>query len=229
MIKPLPTDGCETSGSPHGVGGASAHAIEVERELSHRVKNMFAVINAIVSITGRVKGIPAEAAEINARIQALGRAYETTFEGSHLGSFDLGNAIAAVLRPYADAPERLKLSGEEIRVPSATISLVGMVLHELAVNAKQHGAWSAETGSIAVSWKLGCKDLECDARDKDTCELSLSWRETGGAAQCEQAVEAGGGTQIVDRLLSTSRGAIYREWSENGLIADICIPAAKVS
>ena len=48
------------------------HARQMARELSHRMKNMFAVVAGIINVTGRVRGIQKEAAEINSRIQALG-------------------------------------------------------------------------------------------------------------------------------------------------------------
>ncbi|EAQ27946.1 hypothetical protein NAP1_10143 [Erythrobacter sp. NAP1] len=200
----------------------------MERELSHRVKNMFAVINAIVSITGRVKGIPTEAADINARIQALGRAYETTFEGSHTGAFDIGEAIEAVLRPYARSTARLSLEGDKIRAPSATISLVGMVLHEFAINAKRHGAWKGD-GSVSVKLKSGCCDgLSCDTGGGQSEAITLIWSESGGPATNGDEITAGGGTEIVDRLLATARGTIEREWTDQGLEAKICIPVARV-
>ncbi|MEL7219657.1 MAG: PAS domain-containing protein, partial [Pseudomonadota bacterium] len=64
------------------------HAKEMARELSHRMKNMFAVISGIVNVTGRVRGIRSEAAEINSRIQALGRAYDTTLDSASSGNID---------------------------------------------------------------------------------------------------------------------------------------------
>ncbi|WP_305819761.1 PAS domain-containing protein [Erythrobacter sp. JK5] len=83
------------------------HAKEMARELSHRMKNMFAVISGIVNVTGRVRGIQNEAAEINSRIRALGRAYETTLDDASSGSIDIGEAIKAVLLPYDRDGERL--------------------------------------------------------------------------------------------------------------------------
>ncbi|MEM6828862.1 MAG: PAS domain-containing protein, partial [Pseudomonadota bacterium] len=87
------------------------HAKEMARELSHRMKNMFAVISGIVNVTGRVRGIQGEAAEINSRIQALGRAYETTLDDASSGSIQIGEAIRAVLLPYDRDGERLELIG----------------------------------------------------------------------------------------------------------------------
>jgi PAS domain S-box-containing protein len=193
------------------------HAKEMARELSHRMKNMFAVISGIVNVTGRVRGVQSEAAEINARIQALGRAYETTLDDASSGTIDIGQAIRAVLLPYDHGRAALQLSGGDVRMPFATISMVGLILHELAANATKHGAWSIEGGQVAVDWTL----------TPDGSELVLVWRETAGLCLDEKALTPGTGTAIVDRLLATGRGSILREWTPEGLTATIRVPARK--
>jgi len=102
------------------------HAREMARELSHRMKNMFAVISGIVNVTGRARGVQQEAAEINSRIQALGRAYETTLDDASSGSIDIGEAIKAVLLPYDRDETRLRLEGNGVRMPFTVISIVGL-------------------------------------------------------------------------------------------------------
>ncbi|MEM7689210.1 MAG: PAS domain-containing protein [Pseudomonadota bacterium] len=193
------------------------HAKEMARELSHRMKNMFAVISGIVNVTGRVRGIQGEAAEINARIQALGRAYETTLDDASSGSIDIGEAIRAVLLPYDRDAERLRLTGNGVRMPFTIISIVGLVLHELAANATKHGAWSCDEGSVSVDWKT----------NEDDTALLITWEETGGPGVDGEDVVAGTGTAIVDRLLATTRGTIEREWSNTGLTAVVCVPVRK--
>ncbi|MEM9311946.1 MAG: PAS domain-containing protein [Pseudomonadota bacterium] len=191
------------------------HAKEMARELSHRMKNMFAVISGIVNVTGRVRGIQSEAAEINARIQALGRAYETTLDDASSGSIDIGEAIRAVLLPYDRDSERLLLTGNGVRMPFTVISIVGLVLHELAANATKHGAWSSEIGQVSVDWRPS----------EDGSTLVIVWSEQGGPPVDAEAIVAGTGTAIVERLLATARGAIERDWSENGLTVTITVPA----
>ncbi|MEP3421568.1 MAG: PAS domain-containing protein [Erythrobacter sp.] len=193
------------------------HAKDMARELSHRMKNMFAVISGIVNVTGRSRGIQDEAAEINSRIQALGRAYETTLDDASSGSIDIGEAIRAVLSPYDRDATRLTMAGAGIRMPFTIISVVGLVLHELSANATKHGAWSVDTGAVTVDWGVN---------DDDTA-LILRWDETGGPKVDPEAIELGTGTAIVDRLLKTSRGSIAREWTENGLSATITVPVRR--
>lgn len=194
------------------------HAREMARELSHRMKNMFAVISGIVNVTGRTRGIQAEASEINARIQALGRAYETTLDDAASGSIDIGQAIQAVLAPYNRDEDRLQTLGNGVRMPFSIISVVGLVLHELAANATKYGAWAGDEGKIVVDWKPNA----------DKTALEITWTEQGAPEFDPDAITAGTGTLIVDRLLNSSRGSIERDWSKGGLDAKISVPVGKV-
>jgi PAS domain S-box-containing protein len=187
------------------------------RELSHRMKNMFAVISGIVNITGRVRGIPKEAAEINGRIQALGRAYETTLDEASSGSIEIGPAIRAILAPYDADASRLAFVGNGLRVHFATVSVVGLVLHELAANATKFGAWSIDNGRVELDWSGSGKD--------GSKNLIVRWREFGGPSITASPQAGGTGTQIVDRMLRHGGGTIERRWNEDGLEATIVIPA----
>lgn len=190
------------------------HAKEMARELSHRMKNMFAVISGIVNVTGRARGVQREAAEINSRIQALGRAYETTLDDASSGSIDIGQAIRAVLMPYDRDEARLRLEGIGVRMPFTVISIVGLILHELAANATKHGAWTTDAGQVMVDWSLNAAG---DA-------LEITWDESGGPAIDPSAIESGTGTAIVDRMLATAHGKVDRQWNESGLRAVIAVP-----
>ena len=176
------------------------------RELSHRMKNMFSVISGIVNITGRVHGVEAEAREINQRIQALGRAYETTLDEASTGSIDLGPAIKAMLRPFREG-YRLDYDGNGISVSFAAISTIGLILQELAENAVQHGAWSADDGSVVLAW----------GRTEAGRGVELRWSETGGPKVDAANITPGAGANIIDRLLRTCGGSIEREWRDEGL------------
>jgi PAS domain S-box-containing protein len=197
------------------------HARIMARELSHRMKNMFAVISGIVNITGRVRGIPAQAAEINGRIQALGRAYETTLDEASSGTIEIGSAIRAILAPYDVDSSRLTFLGNGMRVHFATVSVVGLVLHELAANATKFGAWSSEGGRVELDWG----EFFGDGLSDGTSKLVVRWREIGGPAVPTPPAAQGTGTQIVDRMLRHGGGSIDRRWNDDGLEATIVIPA----
>jgi PAS domain S-box-containing protein len=190
------------------------HARMMARELSHRMKNMFAVISGIVNVTGRMRGVEREAAEINDRIQALGRAYETTLDDAASGTIEIGNAIHAILDPYGRKGAPLELRGNGARVPFSVVSIVGLVLHELAANATKYGAWASDTGSVTVDWNSPEPDET----------LVIEWRERGGPAIDPDAVAAGTGSAIVDRILRTASGTIERKWNPEGFEAIVSIP-----
>lgn len=191
------------------------YAREMARELSHRMKNMFAVISGIVNVTGRVRGIQNETAEINARIQALGRAYETTLDDASSGSIEIGSAIRSVLLPYnADDPARLELVGNGARMPFGLVSIVGLILHELAANATKYGAWSQAGGKVRVEWQV----VEEDG------SFFVAWEESGGPQIDRDAIKPGTGSAIVDRLLRSAGGSIDREWNETSFVAVVKVP-----
>lgn len=191
---------------------AERHAREMARELSHRTKNMFSVISGIVNITGRARGIERIASEINGRIQALGRAYETTLDEASSGKIELGQAIRAILEPYDAEGRAIHFHGNGLQVPFQTVSTVGLVLFELADNASRHGAWTRDGGMVDLDWQR-CGDM-----------LEIVWCERGGPAVEQPAPDAGTGHAIMDRLLRTASGTIVREWTGRGLNATMRIP-----
>ena len=83
------------------------HAKVMAREVSHRLKNVFAVIGGIVNITGRAMNARELASKINERIKALGRAYEPTLDEASFGTIEVGQAIRSVLAPYDPEGDRI--------------------------------------------------------------------------------------------------------------------------
>ncbi|WP_225204655.1 PAS domain-containing protein [Novosphingobium huizhouense] len=193
------------------------HARELARELSHRMKNMFAVIGGIVNFTGRARGIEVEAREINDRIQALGRAYETTLDEASSGSIEVGQAIRSVLGPYDPEGRRIRFEGNGLRSDFSAVSVLGLSLHELAANAVKHGALSEPDGHVTVRWNRN------GGATQPT--IVIDWLEEGGPhvdiAGVTMSPKAG---SIVDRMLGMARGNIEREWRPQGLRATLRLP-----
>lgn len=193
------------------------HAKELARELSHRMKNMFAVIGGIVNFTGRSHGIEPQAREINDRIQALGRAYETTLDEASSGSIEVGQAIRSVLAPYDPDGRRIRFQGNGLRSDFSAVSVLGLSLHELAVNAVKHGALRDGDGTVTVAWQKN--------GTAQSPTIVIDWIEQGGptvvAPEPAQAVPANG---IVDRVLHMAKGNIMRDWHPDGLRARLRVP-----
>ena len=187
------------------------HAKVLTRELSHRIKNMFAVVAGIVTVTGRTRGIEREAQEINERIHALGRVYETTLDDARSGSVEVAEAIRSVLAPYDPEGDRIAVSGEDTRSDPAVISTIGLTLHELATNAVKHGALSRPEGRATAEVGRGPDG-----------GLLIRWTEAGGPAP--SASGHGSGLEIVDTLVAAAGGTLKRDWNSEGLTATLLLP-----
>ncbi|QNE06224.1 PAS domain-containing protein [Croceicoccus marinus] len=193
------------------------HAKAMAREVSHRLKNVFAVIGGIVNITGRSMNARDVARKINERVQALGRSYEPTLDEAVLGTIHVGQAIRAVLAPYDPENDRFVFTGNGIRTEPNAISAIGLTLHEMATNATKYGALSQAGGTIEVSW----------AHEKDKFarnSLVIQWIERGGPRVTEAPGMTGTGFDIARTLLGHSRGVLETEWEPEGLNARILIP-----
>ena len=193
------------------------HAKAMAREVSHRLKNVFAIIGGIVNITGRSMNAKPVARKINERIQALGRSYEPTLDEAVLGTIDVGQAIRSVLEPYDPEGDRIKFEGEKARTEPNAISAIGLTLHELATNAGKYGALSNDAGTVTVSWQ--------HTKDKmGRSALEIEWLERGGP-QIEGPPQSGGtGLSIAEALLAHGRGVLETDWHPEGLVSRVFVP-----
>jgi two-component sensor histidine kinase len=149
------------------------------RELLHRIKNMVASAQAVVSQS--LSEHPELCGNINGRLAALG-ATNDLLAKSEWQSASLRDILAAELSPYGIA--RFHLHGEDVNCPSGLAVMLALVLHELAINAVKYGALSCPSGWVEVVWE--------SAGDK----LELQWIESGGPATAPPQ-KAGFGTKLL--------------------------------
>ena len=154
------------------------------REMNHRIKNLFAVISAMVSISARESGDPAELAKsLRGRIHALAQSHALSGRRHDTSSAPLRDLIETVTAAMRDGQE-VTLEGPEIVIPDSQITSIALIFHEWATNSAKYGALAVSDGKIDVSW---------------TCEdgvLSIKWDETG-TTQSEEG-EAGFGSNLID-------------------------------
>ncbi len=189
-------------------------------EMRHRVRNIFALMQGIVSMSVRQARRSGEGVVdlIVGRLGALAAATETglprvaaddTADGQAADGkrHDLLDLTRRVLAPYAD---RIVIADVE-GLPSLTDrfqTVVALLLHELATNAVKHGALAGPEGRVDVRWS---------AKDGP---ISLEWRESGTATAPDQhgaAVSGGFGTGMIDTLLTSAGGTIRRDMRPDGL------------
>ena len=122
-------------------------------ELNHRVKNLFAVILAIVQMSARdapeAKPVTNSIAE---RIRALLTAHEVTQGSLDKPVAQLSSLVETTIAPYLSADRTAVTDGPEVILPAKQVTPLGLVLHELATNAVKYGCW-AQGGNLEVRWQ----------------------------------------------------------------------------
>lgn len=194
------------------------------RELDHRVKNLFAVILSLVTLSGRGEtDVTRALTKVRDRIHALSLAHSITQGHDDLDTVALRNILMATLEPYEMRETRILFDGPEIDLPHHAVTPIGLITHELATNAAKYGALSVARGHLALTWRT-----EADA---DGLRVRLSWRERGGpAVSCPESDtdELPGGTGFGSLMIRQSvrqlGGRADYDWSVDGVCVDVVFP-----
>lgn len=198
------------------------------REINHRVNNVFAITNAIVSLSAPfAASAPDLARAIRQRLDALSRAQRLSRPGlGGEGTLSpaptaLDELIRTIVSPYeedAAGAERVVLRGPPVTVAGTAVANLALVIHELATNAAKYGALSVGGGRITVTWHAAGPDLV------------LLWRESGGPAVTAAPLAEGFGRLLTQRIVVDQfGGALDLQWPPGGLEAALRIPAAKLA
>ena len=147
------------------------------RELDHRVKNLFSVIQAIVVMSAQgASDVRALVEKIRGRIGALSSAHMTSMNEGELARVPLAEMVDGVLAPYREA-DRLVIDGPSVDLPPKAVTPLGLVLHELATNAVKHGAWSTNGGRVELRWSIEDTAPNGAPKGDGPAHLRLEWRE----------------------------------------------------
>lgn len=183
------------------------------RELNHRVKNLFAVVLAIVKLSARdapeAKGVTDAIAD---RIQALLRAHDVSQGELDQPEVSLETLVETTLAPYRSHALTASIGGPQIMLHTRSITPVGLLLHELTTNAVKYGAWSQPGGTIAIDWR------------RDASDIVLNWRESG-VPIVEQPTRKGFGSMLMTSAARQLGGTAQREFTANGAVIAVRFPA----
>ncbi len=180
-------------------------------ELTHRVRNSLAVIQAIARHTLRGnQPREEELKRFEGRLAALAGAYTLLVESDWKGA-DLAELAHQQLDAYGGKnPDRLHIAGEGVLLPADLATPFGLVLHELASNAAKHGALSNPTGGLTVTWTL--------SRGDKGRLIRVEWREAGGPP-VKNPAGGGSGTALIESAIPGA--TVKREFSAGGLACTI--------
>lgn len=169
---------------------ATDRQIEIAREMSHRMKNSLAMVQAIVSQTIRqTRDIDTLHEAITTRLSALARAQEVLLERG-TETVDIRNAVETALEPHRPGEGRFVISGPPLSLDAQETLGISLGLHELATNAAKYGALSNAAGRINIAW----------TQNEDLFEFS--WQEIGGPA-VEIPKRTGFGSKLMRRVVAS--------------------------
>ena len=182
----------------------------LNREMDHRIKNLFAVATSLTTLAAREAQTSKElATDLRERFATLARVHNFIRTQPHnMSVATLGELIKALLAPYHTAGTGSRVQVECLGVPvgSQSTTAVALVIHELATNAAKYGALSRHEGSVEV---------RCSA---DADFATIVWRETGGPAVERRGASEGFGSLLVRRSISDQLGgSLETEWNEGGV------------
>lgn len=195
------------------------------RELSHRIKNIFAVVAGLIGMSARREPEHrAFASVLSARIAALGRAHELVRPHSErsrpqMEAESLHAVFAEILSPYpAMAEGRIAISGEDMRVDDRGATPIALLLHELATNSVKYGALSDPEGTVTVH------------TGKVDSWATITWTERGGPEIASPPTHTGFGTALADLSVNSQLGGMLdRKWNREGLEASVRVPLSALA
>lgn len=197
----------------------SEHTGTLLREVSHRSKNMLALILAMARLTARgAADVHAHLREFSLRIAGLSASQDLIVD-ANWSAVRLVDLISAEAKAVAhDRATRVHLSGPAVKLAPEAAQTLGMAFTELTLNAVEHGALATATGVVTVVWEVS-----------ETDDLTITWTETGGPKTVTQPVR-GYGLSVVENLAGRSLGAASSVvFSEQGVRWTLMCPLRNVA
>lgn len=198
----------------------------LSQELSHRIKNIFAVVSALIALSARqFPEARAFAASLRTRINALARAHEfvrphTETSRPLIGSTTLHAFLQSLFQAYVDGAgaSRILIRGEDAVFDDQAATSVALLFHELATNAAKYGALSVEGGHINLTTR------------NEGDRFVLTWTEHGGPPVEGVPDRSGFGSSLATLSVEGQLGGkLERNWKPGGLDMVISLPATALS
>ncbi len=196
------------------------------REMNHRVKNLFAVTSALITLSERTAhGVAGLAEDLRGRMAALARAHDLTMPDLS-GAVDgertttLFALLEAILAPHDNGTKtRTNVQGCDVSIRGPVLTSVALVLNEFSTNATKYGCLSIETGTLLIKSAVEGENLV------------LIWAETGRGAEVRiPPAGSGFGSQLERAAIEgTLHGSLTRVWAPSGLTITMRVPLSRLS
>jgi two-component sensor histidine kinase len=189
------------------------HMRLVMRELTHRSKNLLAVVQAMARKTASMSpDVDTFIRDFSSRLRAIAASHDLLVAESWAGA-ELRDLLVASLSQTVDpASAGISIDGARLTLLPDTAQTLGLAFHELTTNATRHGALSAPGGTVSVGWQ------RADGK------VRLEWRERGGPG-VGRPTRSGFGRILLERLTGASLGGeASLDFEPEGLVYTLTFP-----
>jgi len=141
------------------------HQTLFAREMSHRLKNAMAIVQAMATQTFS-RDTP-EVDKFNGRLMALADAHNLLNEHVKQPTASVSEVVETAIRPFRDHSDRFRVSGPETPLPDQQVVSLAIALHELGTNAVKYGALKSDKGWVSIDWSDAGHRLRLDWKEHD--------------------------------------------------------------
>ena len=187
----------------------------VLKELSHRIKNQYAVIIKIARDTYEQAATANEFNEaFQGRMISLSRSNDLLLREGQ--AIDLKALLLTQVETFGDL-RNFKISGPPMAVSPHAAQYLAMAFHELSTNALKYGALSDVKGTVEASWSVS------------NGTFNLAWRERGGPVPKARS-KSGFGKMVLEQLMpSAIEGSAKLTSTANGVEWSLAAPFGHIS
>jgi PAS domain S-box-containing protein len=198
------------------------HVRLIMRELSHRTKNVLAVVQAMAWQTSRTSVNAEEFQDrLSQRVDGLSRSIDLLVRREWEG-VDIEDLIHDQLAPFFDEKNaRLQLNGPPLVLKPNGAQDLGLVMHELATNASKYGALSSPNGHVVITWSVVIAST-------NAAVFKMSWREEDGPPVAPPTRTGFGYTVIKDMMVKAHNAKIDMDFAAKGLVWQMEMEAQRI-
>jgi two-component sensor histidine kinase len=191
----------------------------LNRELSHRLKNLLSVVGSLAVMTGEHKPDARDfVTSFQARLSNLAAAHDLLVQ-AEWQPIALAKLVEKALG-LIGVLDRIDLDTHDLVLGSYDTQTVVLLLHELSTNAIKYGALSNGSGRIKLAFEV----KQPTANPAGAPLLLLVWEENGGPSVTIPPTK-GFGISLLERLArGRERGRPVIEWRQEGLRCSIALP-----
>jgi PAS domain S-box-containing protein len=188
-------------------------------EISHRLKNSMAMVQAIAFQTLKGDDIVDRRSAFSSRLTALANAHEMLIQRTWQGA-GLRETVVSALTPHGE-PSRFRIEGPEVELNAKQALSISLAVHELATNAIKYGALRNPDGVISITW--GFED-----RSDQPTTFEWTWQESGGPSVVAPSLKGFGSKLITRALPADFSGQVSILYEPTGVVCHLSCPASSV-